>query len=37
LSLPDEFGPTGEYSFLLNFHKLSSKKIFSEISKFLKI
>ena len=34
ISLPDKFGPTGTYKYLLNFHKLSSKKLFEKILNF---
>lgn len=34
ISLPDKFGPTGSYQYLLNYHKLSSKKIFENILSF---
>ena len=36
ISLPDEFGPTGDYEFLLDYHGLSGKKIFKKIKNFLK-
>ena len=34
ISIPDKFGPTGTYKYLLNFHKLSSKKLFEKILNF---
>ena len=36
LNLPDKFGPTGDYNYLINFHKLTSKFIAKRIEKFLK-
>ena len=36
ISLPDEFGPTGNYEYLLDHHGLSGKKIFKKIKDFLK-
>lgn len=35
ISLPSKFGPTGNYEFLLEFHKLNEKKIKNQIQKFL--
>lgn len=36
ISLPDKFGPTGNYEYLLNYHGLNGKKIFKKIKNFLK-
>lgn len=35
ITLPDKFGPTGDYSYLLNYHGLSHDKISSQIKEFL--
>ena len=35
ISLPDKFGPTGDYSYLLDYHELNFNKIFLKIKKFL--
>ncbi len=35
ISLPDKFGPTGDYDYLLNYHGLNFNKIFLKIKKFL--
>ena len=36
ITLPDKFGPTGDYHFLIDYHGLSNKKIENKIKKFLK-
>ena len=36
ISLPDKFGPTGDYNYLLDYHKLTSSHITKRIEKFLK-
>lgn len=36
ISLPDKFGPTGNYNYLLNYHGLVGDKISKKIIKFLK-
>ena len=36
LALPNSFGPTGEYNYLLDHHGLSSEKIYSSISNILR-
>ena len=36
ISLPNTFGPTGDYNFLLNYHGLVSEKISEKIIKFFK-
>ena len=36
ISLPDKFGPTGSYEYLLDYHGLNGKKIFKKIRDFLK-
>ncbi len=36
ISLPDKFGPTGDYNYLLDYHKLTSSHIIKRIEKFLK-
>ena len=36
ISLPDKFGPTGDYNFLLKYHRLNSENISKRILKFLK-
>ena len=35
ITLPDKFGPTGDYNFLIDYHGLSNKKIESKIKNFL--
>jgi transketolase len=35
ISLPSKFGPTGNYEYLLNFHKLNKEKIKKKILKYL--
>ena len=35
LALPNSFGPTGEYTYLLDYHGLSSEKIFLSINTIL--
>ena len=35
ITLPDKFGPTGDYSYLLNYHGLSHDKISGQIKEFL--
>ena len=35
LALPNSFGPTGEYAYLLDYHGLSSEKIFLSINSIL--
>lgn len=35
ISLPDSFGPTGDYKFLMNFHSLNSEKIYNKILNFI--
>lgn len=36
ITLPDNFGPTGKYDYLINYHGLSSKKIKNKILKIYK-
>ena len=36
ISLPDKFGPTGNYDYLLNHYGLNSSGIAKEVSKFIK-
>lgn len=36
ISLPDKFGPTGSYNYLLNYHGLNAKRISERIEKFVK-
>jgi transketolase len=36
LGLPDKFGPTGKYKYLLNFHGLVEKKIANKVLAFIK-
>tara|TARA_B100000780_G_C21108789_1_gene447916 strand:- start:500 stop:1471 length:972 start_codon:yes stop_codon:yes gene_type:complete len=36
LGLPDKFGPTGKYEYLLNYHGLVEKKIANKIFNFIK-
>ena len=36
LNLSDKFGPTGSYKYLLDYHNLSSEKIYQKILKFYK-
>jgi transketolase len=36
LGLQDEFGPTGSYDFLLDYHRLSSEHIANQVNTFLK-
>lgn len=36
ISLPDKFGPTGTYAYLLKYHKLDANSITKEIIKFVK-
>ena len=36
ISLPDKFGPTGNYEYLLDYHGLTGKKIFKRIKNFLR-
>lgn len=35
ITLPDKFGPTGDYNFLIDYHGLSNRKIENKIKKFL--
>ena len=35
IALPDKFGPTGDYNYLLDFHGLVDKKITKKIFNFL--
>ncbi len=37
ISLPDKFGPTGTYNYLLNFHGLTAKKIVKKIKNELSL
>ena len=36
IGLPDSFGPTGSYNYLIDYHGLSGQKIAKKIKKFLK-
>lgn len=37
ISLPDKFGPTGTYEYLLKYHGLTGDKIFKKIKEFLNV
>ena len=36
INLPDQFGPTGTYNYLLDYHGLTGEKIAKRIEKFMK-